>query len=103
MSYSAELPIRVEAELSPELNRWLWLVKWLLVIPHAIVLVFLWIAFLLSTMFAFFAILFTGRYPRRIFEFNVGVLRWTWRVAFYSYGALGCDRYPPFTLSNIPD
>jgi hypothetical protein len=96
-------PGRIEGELSPPLSRWLWLVKWLLIIPHVIVLFFLWIAVWFVTVFAFFAILFTARYPRGAFDFTVGVLRWTWRVAFYSYNALGTDRYPPFSLEDEPD
>ena len=96
-------PVRLEGGPTEPLSRWLWLVKWLLLIPHFICLIFLWLTLVLATIAAFFVLLFTGRYPRGLFDWNVGVLRWTWRVSFYGYSALGTDRYPPFTMGDVPD
>ena len=96
-------PVTLEGELDTGLSRWLWLVKWLLLIPHLVILIFLWIAAAVMWVIALFAILFTGRYPRGLFDFELGVMRWTWRVGFYSYDALGTDRYPPFSLNEEPD
>ena len=100
---AASSPVRLEAEFQPHLRRGLWLVKWFLLLPHLVLLGFLWTAFVVLTVVAFAKQFLGGRYPRRIFDFNLGVLRWTWRVNFYGYGALGTDRYPPFTLGPAPD
>lgn len=97
LAFPARLTARPAERLSPAL----WLVKWLLIIPHAVVLAFLWVAFVVLTFVALVAIVATGLYPRGIFDFNVGVLRWTWRVGYYSYSALGTDDYPPFTLKEV--
>jgi len=81
------------------LNRWLPLVKWFLAIPHYVVLWFLWIAAIVCVVIAWFAILFTGRYPRGLFDFVVGVYRWSLRVDVYAF-LLITDRYPPFRLGD---
>lgn len=81
-----------------DLNRWMPLVKWLLAIPHYIVLFFLVIALLVAVVISWFAILFTGRYPRGLFDYAQGVFRWSNRVGAYAF-LLATDRYPPFSLS----
>ena len=94
-------PLQLTGELSPQLSRWLWLVKWLLAIPHFIVLFFV-DRVCRRERHSLLRDPLHGPLPRGLFEFNVGVLRWSWRVGFYSYSALGTDRYPPFTLRTCP-
>jgi hypothetical protein len=101
MNATTSYPARLDARLDHP-SRWLWLVKWLLVIPHAVILAFLWLATVVLTVVAGFSILFTGRYPRGIFDFNVGVMRWTWRVSYYALSGFGTDKYPPFSLRHDP-
>jgi hypothetical protein len=88
----------VYPDAARDLNRWLPLVKWFLAIPHLFVLLFLYIAAIVAVIVAWFAILFTGRYPRGLFDFQEGVLRWTARVIAYAF-VLVTDRYPPFSLA----
>jgi hypothetical protein len=97
MANVTRYPLTIEGHLDDGLGRWRWLVKWILAIPHFVALVFLWLAFVLLTIVAGVSIAVTGHYPRAIFDFNAGVLRWTWRVQFYAF-TLGTDRYPPFSL-----
>jgi Domain of unknown function (DUF4389) len=94
---AGEYPVQLEIDYDESLSRWLIFVKWLLIIPHLIVLVFLAIAAYVVVFIAFFAILFTGSYPRGMFDFVTGVLRWSIRVNAYGQW-LVTDRYPPFSL-----
>jgi hypothetical protein len=98
----APYPVAVSGRIDAPLGRWMWLVKWFLAIPHLVVLVALWLCFVVLTIVAGASIAFTGRYPKGIFDFNVGVMRWTWRVQLYAF-TLATDRYPPFSLAPDPD
>ncbi|WEV78168.1 DUF4389 domain-containing protein [Janibacter cremeus] len=100
LAVRSDTPVALVGAKDPQLNRVLWLVKWFLAIPHFVVLALLWLVFLVLTVVAFLAILVTGRYPRGLFDLNVGILRWSWRVQFYATAAIGTDRYPPFTLGH---
>ena len=96
-------PVRVRGEFD-RASRWLWLIKWcVLATPHYPILIALYLAYVPLTFVAAVSILVTGRYPRPIFDFNVGVLRWSWRVMNYRFPMNSTDRFPPFTLASRPD
>jgi hypothetical protein len=102
-AHSTEGPVRVRGGIDAPSRR-LWLVKWcVLAVPHYPILILLYLVYPLLTIVAGVAILFTGRYPRPIFEFNVGVLRWSWRVMNYRFPMNTTDKYPPFTLAPRDD
>jgi hypothetical protein len=94
---AGQYPLKLEIDYDDNLSRWLIFVKWLLVIPHVIVLLVLELVGFVMVLIAFFAILFTGKYPRGLYDFVVGVIRWYWRVDAYAF-LLMTDRYPPFSL-----
>jgi len=98
MATGAAYPLRFDVDYPERLSRWLIFIKWLLVIPHIIVLVLYSIAYLFTLVIAWFAILFTGRYPRGLFDFAVGLMRWSARVTAYAY--LMRDEYPPFSTGG---
>lgn len=100
MASASAYPVSVTGTLDGPISRWLFLVKWLLLIPHLLVLAVLLVGLVLSWLASLVGILATGRYPKSLFNYNVGVLRWGWRVGFYSYQALGTDKYPPFSLGQ---
>jgi Domain of unknown function (DUF4389) len=96
-------PVRVRSAIDAPSRR-LWLVKWcVLAVPHYPILIGLYLLYPLVTIAAGIAILFTGRYPRPLFDFNVGVLRWSWRLMNYRFPMNSTDKYPPFTLASVPD
>ena len=94
-------PLDIRGELAAPSRGW-WLLKWLLGIPHFIILFFLYIGYAFVWIITLFAILFTGKHPKWAFDYKLGVLRWSWRVGFYTYSALGTDKYPPFSLDPDP-
>ena len=102
MAAYSDYPVELVGYYEERVNRLLWLIKWLLIIPHAIVLWFLSIPTILIPV-AWVAIIIMGRYPSFLWGYHTGLLRWTWRVNFYSYGAGATDRYPPFSFQSRDD
>lgn len=102
-THTTPYPVDFRGELTVPPGRWVWLFKWLLLFPHMVVLFFLYVGAAFVWIFSLFAILFTGKYPKGAFDYMEGVLRWSWRVGFYGYQALGTDLYPPFSMDPDPN
>ena len=98
----SQSPLTVEGAQRPQASRLLWLVKWLLALPHYIVLAFLAFFGMFAWLWALIGILLTGRYPRVPFNYLVGLMRWGWRLSYYLYNVGATDAYPPFTLADVP-
>jgi hypothetical protein len=102
-SLDASDSVRVRSDIDAP-SRWLWLIKWCaLAVPHYPILIGLYLLYPLATIAAGVVMLFTGRYPRALFDFNVGVLRWSWRLMNYRFPMNTTDKYPPFTLASRSD
>ena len=103
MAASVAYPVQLVGEYSERVNRFLWLIKWLLVIPHGVVLGLLFIPTIVTTPLAWLTVVVLGRYPGFLWSYHSGLLRWSWRVNFYSYEAGNTDRYPPFSFGVSDD
>ena len=103
MAASGAYPVELVGEYQERVNRFLWLIKWILAIPHAIVMWFLSIPIIVTTPLAWLAVVILGRYPGFLWSYHSGLLRWSWRVNFYCYEAGASDRYPPFSFSSNED
>ena len=100
MSASNSYPVSVEGVYQERVNRFLWLIKWLLVIPHGLVLWVFSLPELVTVPLAWIIIIVTGRYPQSLWTYHAGLLRWNWRYSYYAYGMGATDQYPPFSLSH---
>ena len=103
MAAYTDYPVDLAGHYEERVNRFLWLIKWILVIPHAIVLWFLSLPTIVTIFLSWLIIIIVGRYPSFLWAYHAGLLRWSWRVNFYSYEAGGTDRYPPFSFESRDD
>ena len=103
MAASGAYPVELVVEYSERVNRFLWLIKWILLIPHIVVLWLLSLPIIITTPVSWLAVIVLGRYPTFLWAYHTGLLRWSWRVNFYSYEAGNTDQYPPFSFESRED